>query len=160
MTGLCWNPGYKDLFAVAYGSCKCNFKDNYVRTSLNHGISYNDLLHLPLSLAYISDSFNEHTKQMENKSRGMACVFSLKNPTFPEYICLSSCAILCLDVNPYHPHMLAVGLMNGNVAVYNLQIKTKHPTYISDSINGKHRNLINQVTNPREEIRHKQYLLF
>ena len=83
---------------------------------------------------------------MENKSRGMACVFSLKNPTFPEYICLSSCAILCLDVNPYHPHMLAVGLMNGNVAVYNLQIKTKHPTYISDSINGKHRNLINQVT--------------
>ena len=83
---------------------------------------------------------------MENNSRGMACVFSLKNPTFPEYICLSSCAILCLDVNPYHPHMLAVGLMNGNVAVYNLQIKTKHPTYISDSINGKHRNLINQVT--------------
>ena len=83
---------------------------------------------------------------MENKSRGMACVFSLKNPTFPEYICLSSCAILCLDVNPYHPHMLAVGLMNGNVAVYNLQIKTKLPTYISNSINGKHRNLINQVT--------------
>ena len=35
VTGLCWNPGYKDLFAVAYGSCKCNFKDNYVRTSLN-----------------------------------------------------------------------------------------------------------------------------
>ena len=97
---------------------------------------------------------------MENKSRGMACVFSLKNPTFPEYICLSSCAILCLDVNPYHPHMLAVGLMNGNVAVYNLQIKTKQPTYISDSINGKHRNLINQVNNPRGEILHKQYLLF
>ena len=111
-------------------------------------------------MAYISDSFNEHTKQMENKSRGMACVFSLKNPTFPEYICLSSCAILCLDVNHYHPHMLAVGLMNGNVAVYNLQIKSKHPTYISDSINGKHRNLINQVTNPLGEILHKQYLLF
>ena len=111
-------------------------------------------------MAYISDSFNEHTKQMENKSRGMACVFSLKNPTFPEYICLSSCAILCLDVNPNHPHMLAVGLMNGNVAVYNLQVKTKHPTYISDSINGKHRNLINQVSNPLGEILHKQYLLF
>ena len=94
---------------------------------------------------------------MENKSRGMACVFSLKNPTFPEYICLSSCAILCLDVNPYHPHMLAVGLMNGNVAVYNLQIKTKQPTYISDSINGKHRNLINQVNNSRGEILQKRY---
>ena len=50
--------------------------------------------------------------------------------------------------------------MNGNVAVYNLQIKTKQPTYISDSINGKHRNLINQVNNPRGEILHKQYLLF
>ena len=25
VTGLCWNPGYKDLFAVSYGSCKCSF---------------------------------------------------------------------------------------------------------------------------------------
>ena len=97
-------------------------------------------------MAYISDSFNEHTKQMENKSRGMACVFSLKNPTFPEYICLSSCAILCLDVNPYHPHMLAVGLMNGNVAVYNLQKSQEKPAYISTARNGKHQDIAWQVT--------------
>ena len=24
VTGLCWNPHYKDLFAVSYGSCKYN----------------------------------------------------------------------------------------------------------------------------------------
>lgn len=23
VTSLCWNPKYKDLFAVSFGSCKC-----------------------------------------------------------------------------------------------------------------------------------------
>ena len=46
VTGLCWNPGYKDLFAVAYGSCKFSFENGYVKTLLYHG-NYNDLLHLP-----------------------------------------------------------------------------------------------------------------
>ena len=50
-------------------------------------------------------------------------------------------------MNPSHPHMIVVGLMDGNVAVYNLQMKTQHPVYISDARNGKHKNLINQVNN-------------
>ena len=72
-------------------------------------------------------------------------MFSLKNPAHPEFICLSNCAILCIDMNPCHPHMMVVGLMDGNVAVYNLQVKTHHPVYISDARNGKHKRLINQV---------------
>ena len=58
---------------------------------------------------YSADDFAEHY----NNSRGMACVFSLKNPTYPEYTCLSSCAMSCVDVNPFHAHMLAVGLVDG-----------------------------------------------
>ena len=95
---------------------------------------------------YILDSFSEHTKHIINDSKGMACVFSLKNPTYPEYICLSNCAILCIDINPCHPHMLAVGLVDGNIAVYNLQINTQNPFYKSDSNNGKHHNVVNQAS--------------
>jgi dynein intermediate chain 1 len=84
---------------------------------------------------------------MENGSKGVACVFSLKNPAHPEFICLSSCAIMCIDMNPCHPHMMVVGLMDGNVAVYNLQNKTQHPVYTSDARNGKHKKLVNQVSN-------------
>ena len=82
---------------------------------------------------------------MDNNSKGVACVFSLKNPAHPEFICLSNCAVLCIDMNPCHPHMMVVGLMDANVAVYNLQVKTHHPVYISDARNGKHKRLINQV---------------
>ena len=95
---------------------------------------------------FVLDSFSEQSKQMTKSSSGMACVFSLKNTTYPEFICLSRCAILCIDVNPYHPHMLAAGLLDGNVEVYNLQINTQTPVYTSDAGNGKHQNVISQVS--------------
>ena len=30
--------------------------------------------------------------------------------------------VMTLDIHPSHPHMLVVGLYDGNVAVYNLQV--------------------------------------
>ena len=83
---------------------------------------------------------------MQSRSKGLICVYSLKNPTYPEFICNSSCAILCIDINPSHSHMIAAGLIDGNVAVYNLQIKGQQPFYVSDARNGKHQNVVNQVT--------------
>ena len=53
---------------------------------------------------------------------------------------------MCLDINPKHPHMLVVGLADGNVAVYNLQIGGKKPAYLSSATNGKHRDTVWQVT--------------
>ena len=67
----------------------------------------------------------------------MVALFSLKNPSFPEYQCWASCGVMCVDIPPDHPHMLVAGLYNGNVAVYNLQ-KSSYPTYSSDVHNGKH----------------------
>ena len=82
---------------------------------------------------------------MQNDSKGLVCVYSLKNPTYPEFIRHSACAILCIDINPSHSHMIAAGMIDGNVAVYNLQLKNQNPFYISDARNGKHQNVINQV---------------
>ena len=76
---------------------------------------------------------------------GVVCVFSLKNPSYPEFICHAPCSIISVDIHPNHPHMLVVGLSNGNVAVYNLQIGGKKPAYVSSAGNGKHRDTVWQV---------------
>ena len=76
---------------------------------------------------------------------GVVCVFSLKNPSYPEFICHAPCSIISVDIHPNHPHMLVVGLSNGNVAVYNLQIGGKKPAYVSSAGNGKHSDTVWQV---------------
>ena len=49
------------------------------------------------------------------------------------------------DSASQHPHMLVVGLYDGNIAVYNLQKNTGTPSYQSDAKNGKHRDIVWQV---------------
>ena len=89
----------------------------------------------------ISDDFYEQ----EESLNGVVCVFSLKNPSYPEYLCTAHCGILCVDIHPYHPHMLAVGLSDGNVAIFNLQQDTFKPAYISTAKDGKHQDIVWQV---------------
>lgn len=45
---------------------------------------------------------------------------------------------MCCDIHPKYPYLLAVGLYDGNVCVYNLQLGTKEPVYISQGVNCKH----------------------
>ena len=44
-----------------------------------------------------------------------------------------------------HPHMLVGGLLNGNVAVYNLQADPTKPVYRSCASNGKHQDIVWKV---------------
>ena len=103
ITSLCWNPNYKDLFAVGFGSY--NFYEQ-VRTI---------------------DSFCHETSNNlkgSSQDKGVSsyvCVFSLKNPSFPEYLCATNSGVMCVDIHSKHPHMLAAGLADGTVAVYNMQ---------------------------------------
>ena len=76
---------------------------------------------------------------------GYACIFSLKNPSHPEFTCSASCGVMCVDISPQHPHMVVTGLHDGNVAVYNLQLKSSAPVYQSSPRNGKHRDVVWQV---------------
>ena len=90
--------------------------------------------------------FSDDFYQQNKNCKGVACVFSLKNPSYPEFICLSHCAISSVDVHPSHPHMLVTGLVDGNVAVYDLQKRNcRFPSYMSTSKNGKHRDIAWQV---------------
>ena len=104
----------------------------------------------------ISDNFYEQ----DNETQGVVCVFSLKNPAYPEYLCTAPCGVLCVDIHPQHPHMLVAGLSNGNVAVYNLQKKTEgSPNYVSTARNGKHQDAVGQVSTLTFELIGKLFLL-
>ena len=89
----------------------------------------------------LTDSFYEQ----DGIKLGVVCVFSLKNASYPEYVCYAPCGIMSVDIHPTHPHMLVVGLANGNVAVYNLQLQGKKPAYLSSARNGKHTDIVWQV---------------
>ncbi|KAI1240235.1 hypothetical protein IHE44_0011693 [Lamprotornis superbus] len=104
VTAISWNPKYKDLFAVGYGSY-------------------------------------DFMKQ----GHGMLLVYTLKNPSFPEYSFSSESGIMCLDFHIDHPHLLAVGFYDGNVAIYNLKKASSQPSYKSSAKSGKHTEPVWQV---------------
>ena len=74
---------------------------------------------------------------MKPKS-GSVCLFSLKNTTHPEYIFNTESGVLCLDFHPKSPALLAVGLYDGTVLVYDIRNKHKKPIYMSTVRTNKH----------------------
>ncbi|NWV44408.1 DNAI1 protein, partial [Grantiella picta] len=104
VTAISWNPKYKDLFAVGYGSY-------------------------------------DFMKQ----SHGMLLLYTLKNPSFPEYAFSSESGIMSVDFNSHHPHLLAAGFYDGNVAIYNLKRPASQPSYKSGAKSGKHTEPVWQV---------------
>jgi len=81
-----------------------------------------------------------------NKSKsGYLCLFSLKNPSYPEYVCSAWCGILCLDIHSSYPHMIVVGLYDGNIAIYNLHTRSSSPSFQSCAGSGKHASAVWQV---------------
>ena len=65
-------------------------------TDLQWSYKYADLF----AVTYGSYDFYKKTKQ------GFLCLYSLKNPSYPEYICNSSSDILCCDIHPDYPNMV------------------------------------------------------
>ena len=74
--------------------------------------STNTIIHLFFSY-YFADNFYDQ----ESGSNGCVCIFSLKNPSYPEYLCQAQSGVICVDIHSDHPHMLAVGLADGNVRI-------------------------------------------
>lgn len=79
------------------------------------------------------------------QGHGMLLLYTLKNPSFPEYSFSSESGIMCLDFHSDHPHLLAVGFYDGNVAIYNLKKPASQPSYKSSAKSGKHTEPVWQV---------------
>lgn len=69
---------------------------------------------------------------------GLICLYSLKNTTHPEYAYSCEAGVMCLDFHPSSPSLLAVGLYDGTVLVYDIRNKHKRPIYQSTVRTKKH----------------------
>ncbi|EDV26891.1 uncharacterized protein TRIADDRAFT_22484, partial [Trichoplax adhaerens] len=86
------------------------------------------------------------------QSRGMICFYSMKNPSYPEYIYSTESGVMCLDIHPEHQFLVAVGFYDGSVAVYNVQEKVQDPIYKSTANNGKHTDPVWQVSWQKDDL--------
>ncbi|CAJ0914802.1 unnamed protein product [Ranitomeya imitator] len=69
---------------------------------------------------------------------GLACCWSLKNTTWPERIYKSESGVTALDFSALSPNLLAVGMYNGTVAIFNVQSKENVP--VLDSSDNLHKH--------------------
>lgn len=76
---------------------------------------------------------------------GLICCYSLKNTTHPEYIFTTEYGVMCLDWHPQHPALLAIGLYDGTVLVYDVRSRHNKPIYQSTIRTNKHTDPVWQV---------------
>lgn len=77
---------------------------------------------------------------------GLICLFSIKNTLHPEYSFTTEAGVMCLDFHPKSPALLAVGLYDGTVLVYDIRNKHKRPIYQSTVRTSKHTDPVWQVS--------------
>ncbi|KAI9105693.1 WD40-repeat-containing domain protein [Phlyctochytrium arcticum] len=83
---------------------------------------------------------------------GMIAGFTLKNPSYPEFLYVVDSGVMSLDVHPQHPSMLAAGLYDGSVAVYSFQEKSYVPIFKSPPKGGKHTDPVWQVCWQKDDL--------
>ncbi len=81
------------------------------------------------------------------KEGGKVLFWSLRNPNQPEGIIHTPSGVLSLGFNPEQPQLLAIGMYNGDVAVYDLSCCDDTSVLIADSStsSGKHMDPVWQV---------------
>lgn len=73
------------------------------------------------------------------QSTGLICCYTIKNPTWPEYHFSTDSGVMSLDFHPQYPALLAVGLYDGTVQVYDIRLKgNTRPIYYSTVRTMKH----------------------
>lgn len=86
------------------------------------------------------------------QTRGMLLLYTLKNPSFPEYIFSTESGVMCLDIHKEHPYLAAVGFYDGNVAIFNMKSSSPQPKYMSSAKAGKHTDPVWQVKWQKDDL--------
>ena len=108
-------------------------------------LSWNPKYHDMFAAGFGSYSFNQ-------KTTGLICCYSLKNTRHPEYVFSTPQGVMCLDWHPQHPALLAVGLYDGTVLVFDVRSKQKKPIYQSTVRTNKHTDPVWQVKWLEEDV--------
>ncbi|KYM96979.1 Dynein intermediate chain 2, ciliary [Cyphomyrmex costatus] len=130
-----------DEFKEGEGSLLPLWKFSYEKTK-KHDVTdmcFNSRYYDLFAVAFGSLSFNSPI------TNGTVCLFSLKNPSYPEWICPTESPVMCLDFNAQHPHLLVIGTMDGAVAIYNVMLPPSTPQYKSNDVVQKHGGLVWEI---------------
>ncbi|CAH1772344.1 unnamed protein product [Owenia fusiformis] len=84
--------------------------------------------------------------EFTNQKGGLICCWSLKNPEYPERIYTCSSGVTAMDFSTAHANLLAVGLYDGTVAVYNVRNTINAPILDSLESSGKHTGPVWQLS--------------
>ncbi|NXN23594.1 WDR78 protein, partial [Nycticryphes semicollaris] len=84
-----------------------------------------------LAVGYGAFDFKEQKK-------GLACCWSLKNPMWPERIFQCEHSVTALDFSTARPNLLAVGMYNGSVAIYDVRSRNDAALLDSGESTNKH----------------------
>ena len=80
--------------------------------------------------------YGEHS--FLDKKNGLLAFWSLKNPGNPELVIECSSGVTSIDFSKASGNLLAVGLYNGTVAIYDVRSRSKSPVLESTYQSGKH----------------------
>lgn len=61
------------------------------------------------------------------------------------YVFPVSSGVMCLDIHPDHPFLLAAGMYDGSVAIYDLKDARDNPLFRATAKSGKHTDPVWQV---------------
>ncbi|KAF5304719.1 hypothetical protein FQA39_LY09496 [Lamprigera yunnana] len=130
-----------DEFREAEGTLLPLWKFTYDKTKKN---TVTDMVWNPYYYDLFAITLGYHDFMRPLKS-GAILFFTIKNPSYPEYICMTESAVMCIDIHKKYPYMVAVGLFDGNVMVYNIQATYKEPAYQSNSVTQKHNDIVWEI---------------
>jgi len=94
-------------------------------------LEWNPVKHDMLAVAYGEFDFSAQRD-------GLILFWSLKNPSYPDKIISVPCGVTCIAFSREHPNLLAAGLYDGTVCVYDIRKDEAKPTLESGAANGKH----------------------
>lgn len=118
-------------------------------TAISWNPRYNDLF----AVGYGSYDFQKEIP-------GLICCYTIKNPTWPEYYFTTESGVMCLDFHPKYPALLAVGLYDGTVMVFDIRNKSNKPIYMSTVRTMKHTDPVWQVAWQEDDGGHKNLSFF
>jgi len=108
-------------------------------------ISWNPKYHDLFAVSFGSYDF------LRQPTNGLIGIFSLKNTSNPECTFTTESGAMCVDWHPDHPALLAAGLYDGTVCVYDVRDRSGKPLFVSTNPKTKHTDPVWQVRWARDE---------
>lgn len=125
VTAMAWNAVSSDLLAVGYGRLSDTIAG--AKAAAADGIAASSsAAHLPATDGNPATTANTTTTSStgipsDESQQGLVLFWSLRNPDYPEKILRTSHSVTALDFSRQHPMILAVGLHNGDVNIYDVK---------------------------------------